>query len=111
MPGLLAPELGVGSGEHFPIILLLHNATDRPVAFHLRTILPSGWSVDSTSAQHAHPWPMTDFVAAPHDDLPVRIRLVAPTLAKSEWQTISWTATAGGQEIGPVALRVFVGAQ
>jgi len=111
MPGLLAPELGVGSGEHFPVILILHNDTDRPVAFHLKTQVPPGWSLDSTSAQHSHPWPMTDFVAAPHDDLPVRIRLVAPRLTKSEWQTITWTANADGQEIGPVVLKVFVGGQ
>jgi len=111
MPGLLAPELGVGSGQRLPVILLLHNATDKPVAFHLRTQLPPGWSLDSTSAQHSHPWPMTDFVVAAHDDLPVRVRLVAPTLTKSEWQTITWTADAGGQEVGPVSLRIYVGGQ
>jgi hypothetical protein len=111
MPGLLAPELGVGSGEHFPVLLLLHNSTDAPVTFHLKTQLPPGWAVDSTSAQHSHPWPMSDFTTAPHDDFSVRIRLVAPRLEKSQWQTITWTANAGGQEIGPVSLRVFVGGQ
>jgi LmbE family N-acetylglucosaminyl deacetylase len=109
MPGLLAPELGVGSGQHFPVLLLLHNATDKPVTFHLRTQLPRGWTVDSTSAQHAHPWPMSTFTAAPHDDFSVRIRLVAPRLEKSQWQTITWTADADGREIGPVSLRVYVG--
>lgn len=111
MPGLLAPELGVGSGEHFPVLVLLHNNTDSPVTFHLRTQLPPGWTVDSTSAQHSHPWPMSDFTAAAHDDLSARIRLVAPRLERSQWQTITWTATAGGQEIGPVSLRVYVGGQ
>lgn len=111
MPGLLAPELGVGSGEHFPVLVLLHNNTDSPVTFHFRTQLPPGWSVDSTSAQHSHPWPMSDFAVAPHDDLSARIRLVAPRLEKPQWQTITWTATAGGQEIGPVSLRVYVGGQ
>jgi len=109
MPGLLAPELGVGSGEHFPVMLLLHNNTDSPVTFHLRTQLPPGWAVDSTSAQHSHTWPMSDFTAAPHDDLSARIRLVAPRLEKSQWQTITWTADAAGQSIAPVSLRVFVG--
>jgi LmbE family N-acetylglucosaminyl deacetylase len=109
MPGLLAPELGVGSGQHFPVLLLLHNATDKPVTFHLRTQLPRGWTVDSTSAQHAHPWPMSAFTAAPHDDFSVRIRLVATRLEKSQWQTITWTADADGREIGPVSLRVYVG--
>jgi len=109
MPGLLAPELGVGGGEHFPVFLLLHNNTDSPVTFHVRTQLPPGWSVDSTSAQHSHLWPMSDFTAAPHDDLSARIRLVAPRLEKSQWQTITWTADAAGQAIAPVSLRVFVG--
>ena len=109
MPGLLAPELGVGSGEHFPVLLFLHNNTDGPVTFHVRTQLPPGWSVDSTSAQHSHTWPMSDFTAAPHDDLSARIRLVAPRLEKSQWQTITWTADAAGQVIAPVSLRVFVG--
>jgi LmbE family N-acetylglucosaminyl deacetylase len=109
MQTLLAPELGVGSGSHFSVMLLLHNATDKPVTFHLHNQLMSGWSVDSTTSQHSHPWPMTEFVAAPHDDLPVRIRLVAPSLAASQWQTVTWTADADGQRLGPVSLRVFVG--
>ena len=111
MPGLLAPELSVGSGQHFSVFLLLHNNTDNPVTFHLRTQLPPGWAVDSTSAQHSHPWPMTTFTAAAHDDLPVRVRLVAPRLEKSQWQTISWTADAAGRQIGPVTLRIYVGGQ
>ena len=109
MNTLLAPELGVGSGQHFPVMLLLHNATGTTVTFHVRTELPPGWSVDSTSAQHAHQWPMTTFVANAHDDYPVRIRLVAPMLTKSEWQTVTWTADADGQQVGPVSLRVYVG--
>jgi LmbE family N-acetylglucosaminyl deacetylase len=111
MPGLLSPELGVGSGQHFPVLLLLHNTTDKPVTFHLRTQLPQGWIVDSTSAEHAHPWPMNTFTAAAHSDFTARIRLVAPRVEKSQWQTISWTADADGQQIGPVTLRVYVGGQ
>ncbi|HEY0529637.1 MAG TPA: PIG-L family deacetylase [Gemmatimonadaceae bacterium] len=111
MQSLLAPELGVGGGSHFPVILLLHNNTDGPMNFHLRTQLPSGWTVDSTSQQHSHPWPMTDFTVGAHDDLAVRFRLVAPRPAQSQWQTITWTADAAGRQLGPVALRVFVGGQ
>ena len=109
MNNLLAPELGVGSGQHFPVILLLHNRTDKPVTFHLLTQLPAGWSLDSTSAQHGHPWPMTTFVAGPQNDVPVRIRLIAPVLQKSQWQTVTWVADADGQRLNPVTLRVFVG--
>ncbi|MGH7605442.1 MAG: PIG-L family deacetylase [Gemmatimonadaceae bacterium] len=109
MTTLLAPELGVGSGEHVPVILMLHNNTDQPVTFHLRHQLPPGWSVDSTSQQHSHPWPMSTFAVRAHDDVPVRVRLVAPRLAKSEWQTLTWTAEGAGKETAPVSLRVFVG--
>jgi LmbE family N-acetylglucosaminyl deacetylase len=111
MPGLLSQELGVGSGQAFPVLLLFHNTTVKPVTFVLRTQLPPGWVVDSTSAQHAHPWPMSTFIAAAHDDFAVRIRLVAPRLEKSQWQTITWTADAEGRDIGPVSLRVYVGGQ
>jgi LmbE family N-acetylglucosaminyl deacetylase len=111
MNTLVPPELGVGSGERFPVMLLLHNNTDNPVTFHLRTQLPPGWSIDSTSAQHGHPWPQSTFVAGPHDDYPVRIRLVAPGLNQSQWQTVTWTGEANGQTLGPVSLRVHVGGQ
>ena len=111
MNTLIAPELGVGSGAHFSVMLLLRNRTDKPVTFHLINQLPAGWSVDSTSALHGHPWPMTTFVAGPQDDLPARIRLVAPVLAKSEWQTVTWTAEADGKRLNPISLRVYVGAR
>jgi LmbE family N-acetylglucosaminyl deacetylase len=111
MQTLLAPELGVGSGSHFSVIVLLHNATDKAVTFTLHTQIPTGWSVDSVSAQHSHPWPTATFSAGPHDDYPVRIRLVAPRLQKSEWQTITWTADADGQRTAPVSLRIYVGGQ
>ncbi|HEY1951338.1 MAG TPA: PIG-L family deacetylase [Gemmatimonadaceae bacterium] len=109
MQTLLAPELGVGGGAHFPVIVTLHNATDRAVTFRLHTQLPPGWSIDSVSAQHSHPWPMTTFSVAPGDDYPVRVRLVAPRLQKSEWQTITWTADADGRQTEPASLRIFVG--
>jgi hypothetical protein len=111
IPGLHAPEVGVGSGQHFSVFLVLHNETDNPVTVQLGSNLPSGWSVDSTSEQHAHPWPASAFVVAAHDDTPVRLRLVAPSLTKSEWQTLSWSASAGGRETAPVTLKVFVGAR
>jgi LmbE family N-acetylglucosaminyl deacetylase len=111
MNTLLAPELGVGSGAHFPVMLLLHNNTDNAVTFHLRNELPPGWSVDSTSRQHGHPWQMSKITVGPHNDSPVRIRLVAPNLNQSQWQTVTWTAEANGQQLGPVSLRIHVGGQ
>lgn len=109
MPGLLAPELGVGGGQHFPVLLVLHNDSDRAATFHLQTQVPAGWTVDSTSAEHAHPWPTSTFEVRAHDEYPVRIRLVAPRVERAEWQTVTWSAEAEGQRTAPVALRVYVG--
>ena len=111
MNTLLAPELGVGSGQHFPVMLLLRNNTDKPVTFHLLTQLPAGWAIDSTSQEHGHSWPQTTFIAGPHDDFPVRVRLIAPVLSKSAWQNVTWTATADGRQPDPISLRVYVGAR
>jgi LmbE family N-acetylglucosaminyl deacetylase len=109
METLLPPEIGVGGGDGFPVLLVLHNNTDNPTTFHLRTQLPQGWSVDSTSAQNFHPWPMTEFTVRAHDDRPVRIRLVAPRPAQSQWQTITWAGDADGRPLAPIALKVYVG--
>ncbi|MEO8911219.1 MAG: PIG-L family deacetylase [Gemmatimonadaceae bacterium] len=108
MPGLLAPEIGVGSGQHFAVFLVLHNDTEKPVSFHLRTQLPPGWSIDSTTEQHAHPWPTSSFVVAAHDDLSVRLRLVTPRVAEAQWQTITWTADADGRQTEPATLTVHL---
>ena len=91
--------------------LVLHNDTDKPVTFRLRPQFPPGWVVDGTSEQHAHPWPTTAFTVAAHDDFPVRVRLVAPRVDKSQWQTIAWTAEADGREIGPATLKVYISHQ
>jgi LmbE family N-acetylglucosaminyl deacetylase len=108
MSDLLPPELGVGSRSHVSVPLVLHNNTAQDVTFHLNAQLPPGWTVDSTSAQHSHPWPATSFLVAAHSDAAVRIRVVSPTVAQSTWQNLTWTATVNGQATAPATLRVFV---
>ncbi len=109
LPQLLAPELGVGSGQDFPVPLLLNNNTDKAVTIDLRTQLPPGWSIDSNSTQYAHhALPENAFLVAAHDFFPARIRLVAPLVNKSEWQEVTWTAEANGHFVGSVTLKVYV---
>lgn len=108
MPGLLAPEIGAGSGAHFSVPLVMHNDTDSPVTFHLRARLPAGWGLDSTTAQHAHAWPVSTFAVPAHADFAVRIRLVAPRVSSAQWQTLEWVGDANGRETAPAALRVYV---
>ncbi len=109
LPRLLAPELGVGSGQDFPVPLLLNNNTDKAATFNLRTQLPPGWSIDSNSTQYAHhALPEDAFLVGAHDYFPVRIRLVAPQVSKSQWQEITWTAKVNGQSAGSAALKIYV---
>ncbi len=109
LPRLLAPELGVRSGQDFSVPLLLHNNTGEAKTLYLRTQLPLGWSIDSNSAQYAHhPLPESVFLVAAHDYSPVRMRLVAPRVSKPEWQEITWSAEADGHPAGTVSLRVYI---
>ncbi|HMK37715.1 MAG TPA: hypothetical protein VK569_00150, partial [Bacteroidota bacterium] len=109
LPRLLEPEIGVGSGQDFPVPLVLHNGTNNAVTFTLRTHVPPGWSLDSTSAQYAHHLlPVRAFLVAPHDSFPLRIRLVAPRVSTSQWQEIQCSADADGRPAGSTTLKVFV---
>ena len=110
MPRLLAPELGVRSGQDFSVPLLLNNNTDRAKTFYLSTRLPAGWSIDSNSAQYAHhPFPENVFLVEAHGVFPVTMRIVAPQVGKPAWHEIQWSAEADGRPAGSAALRVYVG--
>ena len=106
---LLTPELGVRSGQNFPVPLILYNSTDKAVTFSLRTDMPAGWSLDSNSTQYAHhSLPVSSFVVPAHEQFPMRIRLVAPRVRKSVWQEIRWSGDVGGKAAGGASLKVYV---
>ncbi|HUJ43814.1 MAG TPA: PIG-L family deacetylase [Opitutaceae bacterium] len=101
MSQLLAPELGVGGGQNFSVPLLLHNGTDQLQTVTVRVQLPPGWTEVRGSGT---------YVVAPHESAPVQARLIAPHVARSEWQLVTWTAEAGGQPASTATLKVHVGA-
>ena len=107
MPTLLAPEIGIGSGGRMNLQLLLRNNTDHDATFALRMQAP-GWALDSTSREHNHAWPQTQFVVRAHSDLTARLRLVAPHVAQAQWQSVSWTADVNGASTSPATLRFYV---
>jgi len=112
LPGLLAPELGVGSGQDFPVPIVLHNDGEVDVVVSLHPHLPSGWSVDSASAQYAHhPMPQHSFRVAAHSAVSLRMRVVAPLLKTPTWQEVTWTADVEGRSAGSATLRVFIEAE
>ncbi|HEY9167325.1 MAG TPA: PIG-L family deacetylase [Candidatus Kryptonia bacterium] len=109
---LLSPELGVGTGQDFPIPLILRNNTDKPVTMDLHPFLPNGWAIDSNSAQYAHhPLPQGKFIIPARDYVPVVVRLIAPTIHASSWQTVSWSAEVEGKSAGRVTVKFYVMAE
>lgn len=100
MPQLLAPELGVGPGQNFPVPVRLLNGTDQDLTVIVRVQLPLGWTEVAGSGTYA---------VAARASAPVQARLIAPRPAKSEWQMITWTAETGGQPAGSATVKVLVG--
>lgn len=100
MPQLLAPELGVGGGQNFPIPILLHNSADQAKTLTVRVQLPPGWTEARGSGTYA---------VAAHDSAPVPARLAAPRVVKSEWQQVTWIAETDGRTAGAATLKVYVG--
>ena len=74
----------------------------------MRTQLPPGWSVDTTSALYARNPAPAALTVPPRDELRTRLRLVAPRVDKPQWQTLTWTATVGTQVTAPISLRIYV---
>jgi hypothetical protein len=66
----------------------------------VRIQLPPGWTEAKGSGTYA---------VAAHDSAPVQARLIAPRVAQSEWQQVTWMAEADGRTAGSATLKVYVG--
>ncbi len=109
MPDLLQPEIGVNSGQNFPVTLLLHNNTGKEAVFELNIQIPPGWAVDSSSALFAHHHlKENNFIIAAHDSYPLLTRLVAPVFKIAKWQNVTWSVRVGGKPVGSVTLKLYV---
>jgi LmbE family N-acetylglucosaminyl deacetylase len=98
MPGLLAPEIGVGPGERLYVPLLLHNDTNSQAEIAVTAALPAGWT-DYGEARYPVP---------AHGDYPVEIVVNVPANAPHQaWSTISFAATSSGQKLITIPVRIF----
>jgi len=96
---LYSPEAQVAPGESLWVPLVIRNDTDSPKQVQVRANLPSGWSQKPD---------FEIYPVAPHDSYPVQLTFSSPASQKGAWQTLTWTASSDGKNIGTVTLRVNV---
>ena len=99
LAGLFSPEAQVAPGDPLWVPLLIRNDTDFRQQVELHATLPEGWSQDPSAV---------NFPVAAHDSYAIQLTLKAPPSQKGTWQTLSWSATSNGKDLGTVALRVDV---
>lgn len=94
------PEMQADPGEKLMVPLSICNRTETQPDIVLTSSLPAGWKDDSALARHP---------VRAGECYPIQVQLVAQASAQSSWHEVTWTATSGGQKIGAVGVRVFVG--
>jgi LmbE family N-acetylglucosaminyl deacetylase len=80
--------------------LLACNRTQEPAEIKLAPALPAGWTVQPQ---------YSSYPVRAGTCYPIHQQLTVPHATQAHWEQLSWTATAGAQPVGSVAVRVFVG--
>lgn len=99
LANLYPPQAQVSSGDYLWVPLLIRNDTDSPKQIELRTYLPAGWNQQPNYSTYA---------VAAHDSPAIQLTIKPAESQKGTWQTLSWSATSDGKDIGTVTLRVDV---
>ncbi|HET7212195.1 MAG TPA: PIG-L family deacetylase [Terriglobia bacterium] len=97
LASLYPHEAGVGPGMEVSVPVIIRNDTDAEQKVSLTVDAPSGWKEESGSAVYP---------VAAHNAYPIRVILEAPEGTRPEWQEIHFKATAGGEAVSPLTLRV-----
>lgn len=102
MQNFYAPEAQVAPGgtDTLWVPLLVRNDTDAEETVTIEAKLPNGWTQKPAD---------TTYTVGPHDAYPIQLTIKPNNDAeKGSWQNLSWTASAGGQQLGTVTLKVQV---
>jgi LmbE family N-acetylglucosaminyl deacetylase len=94
------PEATPEADGKLALGLLACNHTAQPAEISVVPKIPAGW----TMQPH-----FTNYPVRAGECYPIQVLLTAPPTAKSHWEQLSWTATAGSQPVGSVVVRVFLG--
>jgi LmbE family N-acetylglucosaminyl deacetylase len=94
------PEATPESGGTLALNFLACNRTAQPAEIKVVQTFPAGWTAQPQ---------FINYPVRAGECYPIQQLLTAPPAAKSHWEQLSWTATAGSQPVGTVDVRVFVG--
>jgi LmbE family N-acetylglucosaminyl deacetylase len=94
------PEATPESGGKVALNFLACNRTAQPAEVNIAPTIPTGWTMQPQ---------FTSYPVRAGECYPIQVLLTSPQAAQSHWEQLSWTATAGGQLVGSVVVRVFVG--
>jgi hypothetical protein len=95
-----APEATPGEDGKLTLGFVACNWTANAAEIAISPRLPEGWTVKNLFASYP---------VRAQECYPLQAQLAAAPSAKSRWDELTWTATAGAQKIGSVTVRVFVG--
>jgi LmbE family N-acetylglucosaminyl deacetylase len=94
------PEATPESGGRLTLDFLACNRTAAAAEITIAPSLPVGWAFQPQFAHYPVP---------AGDCYPVQTQITSPPADKSHWEQLTWTAFARSQQIGSVAVRVFIG--
>lgn len=100
--GFVQPQTALSSQNGLWVPLLLHNDTDVTHEVVLGATMPEGWT-STTKATH--------YTLQAHSTYPAQLFLHAPEGAvkpKAPNQTLRWTLTESGRQVGEVSLTVYM---
>jgi LmbE family N-acetylglucosaminyl deacetylase len=101
LAGLMPTPEATPDGEgKLTLDLLACNRTGNAAEVAISAVLPAGWTEKGLFASYP---------VRAGECYPMQTQIQAPAAAKSHWEELKWTASAGSEAIGSVSVRVFVG--
>ncbi|MGB6692329.1 MAG: PIG-L family deacetylase [Terracidiphilus sp.] len=94
------PEATPGDDGKLTLDFLACNRTANAAEISIAAALPPGWTEKNLFASYP---------LRAGECYPIQAQLAGAPSAKSRWDELTWTATAGAQKVGSVTVRVFVG--
>lgn len=99
LAGLLPPEVEIGATSTLHIPLLIHSATGQTVSVNLT--LPKGWKQIFQSYDQFNQFPVKA-----GETYPIWINLQSASEPKPDWQRVTISASANGEQVGSLDVLV-----
>ncbi len=94
------PEMEVESGGTLIVDLRACNHTQQTAEIAIVATMPVGWSDKMADARYS---------VRGGECYPIQDRVTAAGSGKAGWEQLKWSATASGQTVGDVAVRIYAG--